>query len=454
MNSESDHLCPQCQQPNRESARFCAYCGQALTAVAPSPPESPADPAPPSPQESENYEAGFVEETAVLPTTEQEEDASLDPELPIDALAIGGRLANRYQIIELLPATETTPPAHRAYDLNRCPSCAHEEETLFSEPGSYCPFCGIHLETPLECEIHIAPEVLSVTAQSITHEGVVYQVVYTTAQGEQQPAAHRYFRLRFGFQTDTGKVREIDEDSLLTLTMTSLFEGSCEIALGLFVVSDGIGGHQAGEIASRKAIQLIGAGILNRIFQRSISTGKTLGKEKLDAAMRRVVEKANQVIYEERQKMGSDMGATVTAALVYGETAVIANVGDSRTYLWRGGQLTPITQDHSLVATLIAQNQLPPEAIYTHEQKSVIYRSLGDKSEIQVDTFQLELQPEDRLILCCDGVWEMIRDEGIEDVLLSEPDPQRACDEMVRRANLVGGEDNISVITIVIEPVY
>lgn len=451
MNSESDHLCPQCQQPNRESARFCAYCGQALTAVALSLPSPPTDPAP---QESENNEVDFGEETAVLPTTEQEEDASPDPELPIDALAIGGRLANRYQIIELLPATETTPPVYRAYDLNKCPSCAYEEETLFSEPGSYCPFCGIHLETPLECEIHIAPEDLSATAQSITHEGVVYQVIYAAAQGEQQPATHRYFRLRFGFQTDTGKVREIDEDSLLTLTMTSLFEGKCEIALGLFVVSDGIGGHQAGEIASRKAIQLIGAGILNRIFQRSISTGKTLGKEKLDAAMRRVVEEANQVIYEERQEMGSDMGATVTAALVYGETAVIANVGDSRTYLWRGGQLKPITQDHSLVATLIAQNQLPPEAIFTHEQKSVIFRSLGDKPEIQVDTFPLKLQPEDRLILCCDGVWEMIRDEGIEDVLLSEPDPQRTCDEMVRRANLVGGEDNISIITIVIEPVY
>ena len=142
-----------------------------------------------------------------------------------------------------------------------------------------------------------------------------------------------------------------------------------------------------------------------------------------------------------------------TAVLVLNDTAVAANVGDSRVYLWRDGKLAQITQDHSLVASLIAVGELEPEEIYTHEKKSVIYRSIGDKPDVEVDTFVTPLQDGDRLVCCCDGLWEMIRDEGIAEVMLSEPDPQQACNEMVKRANFAGGEDNISVIVTAVEHV-
>jgi PPM family protein phosphatase len=241
---------------------------------------------------------------------------------------------------------------------------------------------------------------------------------------------------------------------LLTLSLTTTFEEDNQTALGLFVVSDGIGGHQAGELASRQAVQLIGTEIISRVFQKTMAAGRQTSTEKLATALRKAVEKANEHLYDRRKKLGNDMGATVTAVLIQNHKAIIANVGDSRTYLWRQSELQAITQDHSLVASLIAAGELAEEAIYTHEQKGVIYRSLGDKPQIAVDTFSLSLAAEDRLILCCDGVWETIRDEGIEEVLLLEADLQRACNEMVKRANYAGGADNISVIVILVDPIY
>jgi serine/threonine protein phosphatase PrpC len=100
------------------------------------------------------------------------------------------------------------------------------------------------------------------------------------------------------------------------------------------------------------------------------------------------------------------------------------------------------------VASLVTAGVLAPEELFTHPDRSVIYRSIGAKPTVEVDTFEEPLVPGDTLLLCCDGLWEAIRDEGIEEVLLSYPDPQAACDEMIRRANLAGGEDNISVIVV------
>jgi serine/threonine protein phosphatase PrpC len=262
-----------------------------------------------------------------------------------------------------------------------------------------------------------------------------------------------YVRLRFGFQSDKGQIREINEDAILTVALSAMFNNECRATLGLFAVADGIGGHEGGEIASRETIQFISGRVMERIFTFIMSNSDGVSKSgRLTGAFKKAIEQANEKIYKLRQERDNDMGSTVTAVLVHNTTAVVANVGDSRTYLWRDGKLEQKSRDHSLVASLIEAQQLPPEAIYTHEQKSVIYRSLGDKPKVEVDMFPLTLQREDRLILCSDGVWEMIRDEGIEAVLLLEADPQRACDEMTRRANLAGGEDNISVAIVVVDP--
>jgi serine/threonine protein phosphatase PrpC len=114
------------------------------------------------------------------------------------------------------------------------------------------------------------------------------------------------------------------------------------------------------------------------------------------------------------------------------------------------GTLSQITQDHSIVARLLSQNLIQPEEVYTHEQKSVIYRSLGDKPDLEIDDslFEITLEPGDRLVLCCDGLWEMVPESFMEDVLLEFFDPQAACDKLVEMANQAGGDDNISVIVV------
>jgi serine/threonine protein phosphatase PrpC len=145
------------------------------------------------------------------------------------------------------------------------------------------------------------------------------------------------------------------------------------------------------------------------------------------------------------------MGTTLTAAFVCDGRLFLAHVGDSRAYRWNGDGLKQLTTDHSLVASMIATGRAAPEEIYTHPQRNVIYRCIGDRPVVEVDTAIWPLGTGDRLLLCSDGLWEMVRDEGIQDVLMQEADPQAACDLLVKRANAVGGEDNISVIVVQLE---
>ena len=157
---------------------------------------------------------------------------------------------------------------------------------------------------------------------------------------------------------------------------------------------------------------------------------------------------ANQQVYDARTARNSQMSTTITMALLLNNTAYIANVGDSRTYLWNAAGLRQITKDHSLVQRLVDTQVIKKEEIYSHPQRNLIYQCIGDRPEVQSDVFVHELVADDRLILCSDGLWEMVHDEGIEDVMLSEMDPQTACDRLVKHANLAGGEDNISVTVV------
>jgi serine/threonine protein phosphatase PrpC len=134
---------------------------------------------------------------------------------------------------------------------------------------------------------------------------------------------------------------------------------------------------------------------------------------------------------------------------VRNDQAVFANVGDSRTYLLRDHALIQVTQDHSLVASLVAEGQIQPDEVYTHPRRNVIYRYLGQKGMVQLDLFQRQIQPGDKVLLCSDGLWEMVRgSETIIDLIEGAEEPQSACQALVEAANQAGGEDNISVVLI------
>jgi PPM family protein phosphatase len=295
-----------------------------------------------------------------------------------------------------------------------------------------------------------------------------------------------HLKLTAADKTDVGKQREQNEDSAYKRV-----ESSAQGDQGLFIVADGMGGYQAGEVASRLTVETISK-MLDSSFkplfdQPTIklghiplnATATTVHEDRANAAdasselktrklaetqlsvaiedrLRTAVQEANRAIlsYGERKTSARGLGSTVTAALVQNDQAYIANVGDSRTYLLRDNQLTALTQDHSLVAKLVESKQIAPEDIYTHPQRNLIYRSLGaGHRNVEVDIFHETLHPGDKLLLCSDGLWEMVHHRDLENLLKEQSNPQVICDKLIALANENGGEDNITAIVVDISAV-
>jgi serine/threonine protein phosphatase PrpC len=255
-----------------------------------------------------------------------------------------------------------------------------------------------------------------------------------------------------GRGSDLGLVRQINEDSLLTIEAI-IYEHEGGISTGLYVIADGMGGHQSGEVASSIAVRTIGS-IVNGVLLGPLSSGDPVGVdlETCVNALEQAVMEANRRIADLARERHSDLGTTVTVAMIIGNQLCVANVGDSRTYLWREGQLAAITRDHSLVAQLVSSGQIAPEDIYTHPRRNEIYRALGDPrlTVDEVDIFTRRLQPGDMVLLCSDGLWDFVRDPDINSILSEsdQNDPQAVCQALIDRANKGGGEDNISAILI------
>jgi protein phosphatase len=266
--------------------------------------------------------------------------------------------------------------------------------------------------------------------------------------------------------TDTGLEREVNEDSV----WAEVHQTPEEEPLGLFVVCDGMGGHMGGEFASYWAVEAIKSELADLFLSKDPRATVVLTNDDVEAVragtfkprkpaeidtearVRAALQKANHVVYQyarHKPQQAADAGTTVTMAVVVGERAVIANVGDSRTYLLRDNQLRQISKDHSLVGTLVAEGAILPDEIYTHPQRNVIFRFLGQQGLVQPDIFYETLQPGDYLLLCSDGLWEMVRNDRLTIHLVKDSkDPMHACEELVESANMAGGEDNISVIVV------
>jgi serine/threonine protein phosphatase PrpC len=229
--------------------------------------------------------------------------------------------------------------------------------------------------------------------------------------------------------TDPGRRRRHNEDSYV-----------CEPPL--FAVADGIGGAQAGEIAS---------GLAAAVLRDDSGDGAGDGRARVDG----LIQEANRRVYDRQTQDAavSGMGTTMTVAFFDGNGVWIGHVGDSRAYLVRDGALEQLTEDHSLVAELVRSGKLSPEEAETHPQRSVVTRALGTDPDVDVDTFRVDAQPGDLFMLCSDGLTSMAADDTILDEIRRNRDDLRAAAKaLIRAANRGGGEDNITVVFFEITP--
>jgi len=274
-------------------------------------------------------------------------------------------------------------------------------------------------------------------------------------------------RLISASMTDPGRVREENEDC----TWDQVYAAGSRPPLGLFIVCDGMGGHMGGKYASYWAVEavkhefaslfvskdpratvVLTAEDIKKVQAGILITPQAPPEPDIETLIRLAIQKANHVVYEyacHKPDQAANAGTTITMAVISGTRAIIANAGDSRTYLIRNHELRQISRDHSLVAHLVAEGSILSNEIYTHPQRNVIYRYLGERGIVNPDVFYQEVQPGDYLLLCSDGLWEMVRNE-YQTVYLVEnaTDPQQACKNLIAAANRAGGEDNISVVVV------
>jgi serine/threonine protein phosphatase PrpC len=233
--------------------------------------------------------------------------------------------------------------------------------------------------------------------------------------------------LRSGSATDVGRVRKVNEDLPLEAT-------------NLYAVADGMGGHVGGEVAARVAIEA-----LEQTFTREPTTG----------GLRAAFSSANRAVWQESQDNSSlrGMGTTLTAmALVGGpggrDTLALANVGDSRAYLYSEGRITQVTADHSLAEERMRQGEITAAEAAVHPQRHILTRAMGIASDVEPDMWELQLRAGDRMVLCSDGLSNEIEPEELAAVLSAEPDPHEAAQRLVEVANHNGGADNITVVVV------
>lgn len=240
--------------------------------------------------------------------------------------------------------------------------------------------------------------------------------------------------MRFAVNTDKGIVREINEDNFNVLAGYSGIPVS-------FIIADGMGGHNSGEIASKMAVDFVSSFLLE--FPDKFSDDSNIQDSIVE-----VIEMANSKVFaaSNENEATAGMGTTLILAVICNKKLYIGHVGDSRVYLLREGMCEQLTTDHSFIEELIRKGSISRKQAENHPRKHVITRAIGCSEEIEVDTYSCNIKEKDFYLLCTDGLTNMLNDNEICEIVESSEDIEQICKTLVDKANEKGGEDNITVI--------
>ncbi len=251
-------------------------------------------------------------------------------------------------------------------------------------------------------------------------------------------------QLIVGCGQSVGIQRDHNEDAIFSLT-TTLANNSNNLAFGLYVVADGMGGHQHGEVASEIATRAMAEYVVRHLYTPLFSVTPAPPTESLQEILANGVQAAHESIV----KNVSGGGTTLTTVLVLGKQMIIAHVGDSRVYtIDLHGNMRPLTRDHSLVKRLEELGQLTPEEAAIHPQRNVLYRALGQGEPFEPEIITTPLPNPGFLLVCSDGLWGVVPEKDLGKIIITASTPQLACQQMMDAANEAGGPDNISAILV------
>lgn len=249
--------------------------------------------------------------------------------------------------------------------------------------------------------------------------------------------AARVFPPTLGAMSDVGLTRQLNEDSWGWSSLGKRAD--------LYVVADGMGGHDGGEVASSLAVETI----CRVARDRARTMPDRL--DAIEAMLDEAFQSANNTIKAEAERRGNDMGTTLVAMLIHdNRQAFVANVGDSRAYLYRNRRLHQVTVDHSFVQKMVERGRLTPEEARNHPQSNILLRTVGTERDVEIDLFRVELEPGDRVLMCSDGLWGEVEDADIAAILHTYSDPRVAVRELVRASHQGGGKDNVTLLLVAV----